>query len=45
MVYQIQKKLVFFELRLEPSSEREMSTGAGGKEHGRSYEVWDIQEF
>jgi hypothetical protein len=32
--YQIQKKLVFFELRLEPSSQREMSAGAGGEENG-----------
>jgi len=39
------KKLVFFELRLEPSSQREMDTGAGGKEHGWSYAVRDSQEF
>ncbi len=43
--YQIQKKLVFFELCLEPSSQRKMSTGAGEKENGWSYKVRDDQEF
>ena len=43
--YQIKKKLVSFKLRLEPSSQREMSAGAGEEENGGRIKCGTARSF